>query len=128
MDVRQTFASNIRKKRRQLGYTVIGFAEKLGIGKSTLQDIECGRANPTFETLQIIADALDVSPIALISDNGKDREIMMAMIMEHLSVHYCGLSPDKRMVCAEHLTAAIKLLAGSDADCEEDERKETVTP
>ena len=126
MDLKQDFASNIKAKRTKLGYTVIGFADKLGIGKSTLQEIECGRANPTFETLQVIADALDISPIDLISAPYTHKETVLIKAMEHLSEHYRGLSPADRLACAEHLTAAIKLLAGSDADCEEDERKETV--
>ena len=53
-------ASNVRALRMDAGLTLADLAAAAGLGKSTLAQLESGRANPSVETLWAIAAALRV--------------------------------------------------------------------
>jgi transcriptional regulator with XRE-family HTH domain len=53
-------AANVRTLRMQAGLTLADLASAAGLGKSTLAQLESGRANPSVETLWAIAAALRV--------------------------------------------------------------------
>jgi transcriptional regulator with XRE-family HTH domain len=53
-------AANVRALRVQAGLTLADLAGAAGLGKSTLAQLESGRANPSVETLWAIAAALEV--------------------------------------------------------------------
>jgi transcriptional regulator with XRE-family HTH domain len=53
-------ASNIRSLRLDAGLTLQDLATAAGLGKSTLAQLESGKANPSVETLWAIAAALKV--------------------------------------------------------------------
>ena len=61
---RRTFvravAANVRALRMQAGLTLAELAAAAGLGKSTLAQLESGKANPSVETLWAIAAALQV--------------------------------------------------------------------
>src|SRR5690242_1712051 len=54
-------AGNIRTLRLEAGLTLAELAGEAGLGKSTLAQLESGKANPSVETLWAIAAALRVS-------------------------------------------------------------------
>jgi transcriptional regulator with XRE-family HTH domain len=53
-------ASNVRALRLDAGLTLNDLAHAAGLGKSTLAQLELGKANPSVETLWAIAVVLDV--------------------------------------------------------------------
>jgi transcriptional regulator with XRE-family HTH domain len=53
-------ASNVRALRMEAGLTLADLASAAGLGKSTLAQLESGKANPSVETLWAIAAALRV--------------------------------------------------------------------
>ncbi len=53
-------ASNVRSLRLEAGLTLADLASAAGLGKSTLAQIESGKANPSVETLWAIAAAQKV--------------------------------------------------------------------
>jgi transcriptional regulator with XRE-family HTH domain len=53
-------AANVRTLRQQADLTLAELAAAAGLGKSTLAQLESGRANPSVETLWAIAAALQV--------------------------------------------------------------------
>lgn len=55
---KKEFGKIIRNRRKFLKITQREFAEIIGIGLRTYVDIENGRANPTFDSLQKITEAL----------------------------------------------------------------------
>jgi transcriptional regulator with XRE-family HTH domain len=59
-DFVRTVAANIRVLRQQADMTLVELASAAGLGKSTLAQLESGRANPSVETLWAIAAALRV--------------------------------------------------------------------
>ena len=48
----------LRERREMLRVTQNTLAELSGVGLRTLKQFECGKGNPTLQTLQKLADAL----------------------------------------------------------------------
>ncbi len=66
---------DIKSMIKQKGYSVTSLAEKLGMTQISLSRIING--NPTIETLQKIANALDVEVVELFAPiNNKDEETL----------------------------------------------------
>jgi transcriptional regulator with XRE-family HTH domain len=63
-------AANIRHLRGQAGLTLAELASRASVGKSTLAQLESGRANPSVETLWAIAAALEVPFARLVEEEG----------------------------------------------------------
>lgn len=63
-------ASNVRSLRLDAGLTLADLASAAGLGKSTLAQLESGKANPSVETLWAIAAALRV-PFARIVEEDR---------------------------------------------------------
>lgn len=61
-----TVAENIKRLRKERGFTQKQLAEKCGMSESTLRQYEIGYRNPKIETLHRIAKALDKSIILLV--------------------------------------------------------------
>jgi transcriptional regulator with XRE-family HTH domain len=59
-DFVRAVASNVRALRLDAGLTLADLAAQAGLGKSTLAQIESGKANPSVETLWAIGAALRV--------------------------------------------------------------------
>ena len=57
--------------RHKKGFKQFELADKLNISESSLLRIEKGRTNPTYRTLILIADALDISIIDLINQDNE---------------------------------------------------------
>jgi transcriptional regulator with XRE-family HTH domain len=71
-DFVRSVAANIRSLRREAELTLAELAAASGLGKSTLAQLESGRANPSVETLWAIAAALKV-PFAQVVEEHRPR-------------------------------------------------------
>lgn len=56
----------VTQLRKELGLSQEKLAAYAGIAVSTLRRIECGKSNPTLETLQAVAAVLDTTVDQLI--------------------------------------------------------------
>ena len=56
---------NIRKARSLRKLSQDKFAEMLGVETATLSKIECGKSNPTPETIEKIIEVLNINPYLL---------------------------------------------------------------
>lgn len=65
-DVQKHVGANIRKLRAEAGFTQDVFAERAGLNRAHMGEIERGEANVTIQTLKIIADALKVKIVDLV--------------------------------------------------------------
>jgi transcriptional regulator with XRE-family HTH domain len=74
----RTVAANIRTLRREAGLTLAELASEAGLGKSTLAQLESGRANPSVETLWAIAAALRVSFARLVEEARPSLQVVRA--------------------------------------------------
>lgn len=56
----QLIARSIQRERNRVGLSLTALAQKAGLAKSTLSQLETGKGNPSIETLWNIANALGV--------------------------------------------------------------------
>ncbi|MCC8357341.1 MAG: helix-turn-helix domain-containing protein [Oscillospiraceae bacterium] len=68
MDIIKVFGSNVRKYRLQLGISQEKFAERCGLHRTYISDIECFRRSISLENIQRIAEALEVETYKLFVD------------------------------------------------------------
>ena len=67
----------IRTARKECHLTQQELADQCGLAVKTIQDIEKGRKNPTYETLCFLIDRLGISGNALFPSNSRvDSEIL----------------------------------------------------
>jgi transcriptional regulator with XRE-family HTH domain len=71
-------AANVRALRLQAGLTLADLAAAAGLGKSTLAQLESGRANPSVETLWAIAAALQVPFARLVEEQRQPLRVVRA--------------------------------------------------
>jgi transcriptional regulator with XRE-family HTH domain len=58
---------NIRRIRTEKGFTQDAFADRAGLNRSHMGEIERGESNVTIQTLKIIADTLKVKIVDLVA-------------------------------------------------------------
>ncbi|QGN55014.1 helix-turn-helix domain-containing protein [Novosphingobium sp. Gsoil 351] len=68
MDMRKLVGSNVRRLRIARGMTQEQYAERSGFSQQYISDLERGRRNPTVVSLFELAQALNVGPTDLISE------------------------------------------------------------
>ena len=66
MDIRTRLGRNIRKLREAHGWSQEDYADRAGIHRTYVSDIERGRRNPTITVVEKLAAPLGVSPGQLI--------------------------------------------------------------
>ena len=84
-------------------------AKELGVSKTALLNIERQQANPTLETVDIIAKNMGTSPLSLLGDSGASRVVTSLFLMNFLEDGH-RFSLDTLQQAAEHLQAALDLL------------------
>jgi len=77
-DFVRAVAANIRVLRRDAGLTLAELAAASGLGKSTLAQLESGRANPSVETLWAIGAALEVPFHRLVEEQRPTLRVVRA--------------------------------------------------
>ncbi len=55
------FGTCVRSLRQQMGLSQVEFAERCGFYQTYLSRIENGKANPTLNAVEVIANALDLT-------------------------------------------------------------------
>jgi transcriptional regulator with XRE-family HTH domain len=71
-------AANVRSLRLQAGYTLADLASAAGLGKSTLAQLESGKANPSVETLWALAAALQVPFARIVEEERPSLRVVRA--------------------------------------------------
>lgn len=77
-----TIGENIRRLRKEKGYTQKQLAEKCDMYESQIRKYESGKANPKLETIQKIAKALDVHSLVLLDQISQDLSDELLKDME----------------------------------------------
>lgn len=67
MDMRRIVGRNTKRIRLERGLTQEQLSERSGFSQQYLSDLERGRRNPTVVSLWELAQALDATPIDLIT-------------------------------------------------------------
>jgi transcriptional regulator with XRE-family HTH domain len=64
-DLKLRFAKRLRKLRRNADFTQEQLAEKVGVSADFISQVERGINSPSFETMQKLAEVLEVDPSEL---------------------------------------------------------------
>lgn len=67
MDMRRLLGRNVRAKRNEAGLTQEQLSERSGFSQQYISDMERGLRNPTIVSLYELAQALETTPVALIT-------------------------------------------------------------
>lgn len=68
MDIRQLFGRNLRRLRAEAGLTQATLAERMGVDRAHVSNMERGLQNVTLLTMWDAAQAIGVSPASLLQD------------------------------------------------------------
>lgn len=63
--IQNILRANVKKARKELGYSQMKLAELCGVSTSFIGEIELGRKFPSAATLQKLTDALGLQPFQL---------------------------------------------------------------
>lgn len=66
-EIQKNIAKNLRRCMRERNLSTIEFAEELGIPLTSAKNYLKGKSNPTAETISLLADKLNITPVELIS-------------------------------------------------------------
>jgi XRE family transcriptional regulator, regulator of sulfur utilization len=66
--------ARIRRLRSERGWSLSSLAERAGLGKATLSELESGQRNPTLETLYAIAAQLQIGLSELLLEAGSPTD------------------------------------------------------
>lgn len=98
---------NLRAIRLSRKQSLEDFAKKVGIGKTTLIQIEKGTYNITLCTLEIIAESLGMSPLDLLTPSESHGQFTTTMILFKSLETYTRLTAFEK----QELANAIKKIA-----------------
>jgi transcriptional regulator with XRE-family HTH domain len=88
MALQQVFMANIRKRRKQLGFTQEKLAEMCSTDPCYIRQIEIGRRFPSVTYIERIAKALDIAPYRLFYDetNTEDDGLTLQLKEQKLKI------------------------------------------
>jgi transcriptional regulator with XRE-family HTH domain len=70
---RPHWATNIVNQRERLGMSGLELSKRAKIGISTIRDIERGKAKPSLQTIEAIAEALRIEPYKILMPEGERK-------------------------------------------------------
>ena len=73
MNIIKVFGTNVRRYRTQLGLSQEKFAEKCGLHRTYISDIECFRRSISLDNIQKIADAFEIETYKLFLEDSHDN-------------------------------------------------------
>lgn len=69
VDILKVFGTNLKKYRNNLGLSQEKFAEKCGLHRTYISDIECFKRSISLDNIQKIADALEIETYRLFKED-----------------------------------------------------------
>lgn len=77
----ENLSAKLKALRALRGKSLEEFSEELQVSKTTLQEIESGKGNPTLVTLQLIAKNLGIPASALLGDTPDTSELLTSQLI-----------------------------------------------
>ena len=110
MELRQNFSQNIHALRLARQSTLEEFSYEIGIGKTTLQEIESGKGNSTLDTIETIACKLQIHPLSLLSKDLTKESLPLSLSLLHFSEIFCCLPKTEQCKALKHFETLIQIL------------------
>ena len=71
--VKEIFGRNVKKYRKQFGYTQEEMAEKIDVSQTFFANLERGNRGASFETVELIARCFNIPCASLFEENESDK-------------------------------------------------------
>ena len=68
-ELQKVVGRNLRRYRQERGYSQEAFAEVMGVHRTYMGGVERGERNLTLQTLEKMADILNVEPLGLLTED-----------------------------------------------------------
>ena len=66
MSLAEAFEIVLRRERKKLGLSQVGFIDKTGLDRRTVQNYELAERTPVLHNIRILAEALNMTPGTLV--------------------------------------------------------------
>ena len=108
MDLKQAVGANVRHHRRARGMTQEALAERVDVSIETIGKIERGVAAPSFDTVERVAVALDLHPLALfgIGDDAAPKG-ERGRLLSRINMTLSGMNENQMSRAAKMLEAFV---------------------
>lgn len=110
MTLQSNFSNSVKIAYQNSGKTLAEFSNEIGISRATLQSILKGDSNSRIDTIEVVADGLNTSPLALLSTPCGEKELGFLLSLFQLSDVATALSDDEKEELAAHCHAIIDIL------------------
>jgi transcriptional regulator with XRE-family HTH domain len=101
MGLQQIFMSNLKKRRKQLGFTQEKLAEMCNTDPCYIRQIEIGRRFPSLRYIERIAEALNIAPYRLFYDEAnQDNNELLSLHTEQKQKIKTMLMDNVNKICA----------------------------
>ena len=117
----KNLAAAMRVLRASRNQSITEFAEDLGIARSSLQDILSGTGNPRMDTVEFIAEQLDVDPVALLSGAFDESQLQTAILLLNTIDAVSRLPAEQQIAFGRLFQQMILLLNPDEPAFEQDE-------
>lgn len=114
MKMNETLACKLSIMRKLYGKSLVEFAEEIDVSKTTLQNIEAGKAL-TLNMVETIANCLGISPMALISDEYDARQLYTAKLFLEFLKSFRNLSMEDQTEAIILFDRLVRILSRSKA-------------
>jgi transcriptional regulator with XRE-family HTH domain len=105
MTLQQIFITNLKKIRKQQGFSQMGLSEMCDTTSNYIGQIEMGRRIPSFEKIEKIAAALNIAPgLLFIEENIEESEKLKSKTKDYLE----GMPAHVKKEILSRLLALIK--------------------
>ena len=112
MSLQENMAAVIRDAMRRNNKSLSEFSEELGISRNALYDYSKGEGNPTFSTLEHIAERMGIHPAALVLGVfDRDRQEISRLLLDTVQ-SVAELTEEKRLRFAKLFLEMVKLWDG----------------
>ena len=108
--LKKNLSATVRALRHRRKASLEEFSEELGIGRSTLQDIEAEKSNATLGTVQQIADQLGISPLVLLGELENPIQPQLEWEAVRSLGSFCDLPREEQRLLMEKLQKLSDLL------------------
>ena len=96
MTLQKNLSNIMNAIRRNRDQSLTTFAKELDISRSSLQEILNGTGNPRMDTIEHIANRLNMDPLALLSCSYSEEQLEIAMPLLKITDTLSGLPEEKR--------------------------------
>lgn len=113
MEMNESVRKYLTARRQIEGLSLIEFAAKMDVSRTTLQNIEAGKANLTLDMVESIAKKLDVSPMVLLSGEYDKKQLQVAKVLLESLRWMRGLEKEEREEAVRHFDCLVRIISGS---------------